>query len=444
MLIDDFHEMEEEAKLFDIVDQNNIPIWDILRYNIFLKYYYIDECNTRIAIANKKNSKNYFAFIFCVVKFIYTLLFPKKKKFLVQTTSRYFKNKLYYDKSLHDLVDFLDSDYLALETHAKSKTAYDSIYDLTTFYRRIHRTPNLDKQIYQCVCNALLSKFDVCKVTYEELNIIYHNFLSDAYLYNILIKRLSPKNLLLSAGNPKAIIWIARKYDIKIDMWQHAVISNEDIGSSYPKFINNASNILFADRLFTYGPYWGEGVNIPVKQIIPIGNSHFSNQKITKTDLSAKKNKNVLIISTVVHGVSLAGFIGEYSKVHEDFDFIFKLHPNEFNMKDFYVDYFKINPNVKVVTSEVDTTDLLLDADLVVLIVSTILFEALDMNKKVAVYRKLNYKRNESLQPYPNLYFFELQEELDKILEYEVQKNAHSKKFYIPLDKNILPSVFSE
>ena len=58
-------------------------------------------------------------------------------------------------------------------------------------------------------------------------------------------------------------------------------------------------------------------------------------------------------------------------------------------------------------TDQSDTSLLVAKSRLVILIVSTVLYEALNQNKKVAIYKKINYERYYSLNGLPNIHFFD-------------------------------------
>ena len=73
--------------------------------------------------------------------------------------------------------------------------------------------------------------------------------------------------------------------------------------------------------------------------------------------------------------------------------FIFKLHPNEYNISQYYISSLVDFHNIEVVRSEFDSSTLVSKCEWVVLISSTVLFEALHFGKNVAVYKKLNWER---------------------------------------------------
>ena len=146
--------------------------------------------------------------------------------------------------------------------------------------------------------------------------------------------------------------------------------------------------LLFSEYVLTFGNYWCKNFNVPAKKIISIGNDYFFCKPEVELDDS------ILIVSTVVHGIELSKLTIKAAKERPDLKFVYKLHPNEFQFKNEYFDYFKNNSNVYIISNEIDTTILIAKSQLVVLIVSAVIYEALNQNKKAAVLKKSITKGN--------------------------------------------------
>lgn len=436
MFINDFHDVEKKGNLFDIVDKNNYPLWDILRYYIFCTYYYSEEDFKRLNIVSSKKWRDYLFLVKEVLKFILCILFIKKGKVLIQTASRFKDERdCYYDKLSRALITMLKSDCFILETNQRMKLAYNTNYDFSSIIRRFFKSDHLDGAVYNKIYNLLIDKFGYCNFNYNTLNVVYHHFQSDVFYYNFLINKLSPKKIFTSAGNPKALTWVARNNNIPILIFQHAGILFEEIEYSYPLFINSNSNIAFPDKLLTFGSYWGKGINIPVKKIVIVGNDYY--YKIPPI----KDKDMILIISTIIHGKLLAHFLRDYALIHKELNFVFKLHPNEFHLVYYYKEIFEGLLNIQIISSEIDTSDLVAQSQLVILIVSTVMYEALNQNKKVAIYKKLNYERDPSVFSLPNFYLFNSNEELDVIIQKEKVENVNLSQFYSPLNSEVLSNL---
>ena len=148
---------------------------------------------------------------------------------------------------------------------------------------------------------------------------------------------------------------------------QHVLIEFDEIDYSYPPYISICYNILFPKYIFTMGDYWCENLNVPAKRIIPIGNDFFYSKPKKQCDNS------VLVISTIMHGRELSLLTKQLANIRSDLKFVFKLHPNEFQLYNDYVNYFKENTNVSIITNKTDTSILVAKSQLVILIVSVVL-----------------------------------------------------------------------
>lgn len=52
-LITKFHKMELETELFELGKEENLPVWDILRYHVYIDYYYPEKERQNVSIVKK-------------------------------------------------------------------------------------------------------------------------------------------------------------------------------------------------------------------------------------------------------------------------------------------------------------------------------------------------------------------------------------------------------
>jgi len=92
-----------------------------------------------------------------------------------------------------------------------------------------------------------------------------------------------------------------------------------------------------------------------------------------------------------------------------------------------------------VITTQIDTSVLIAKSQLIVLIVSAVIYEALNQNKKVMVYKKINYERQLILARFPNVYFFDSAFEVFEVL---VKENAFGcVNFYKKTDYSMIKTL---
>lgn len=435
-IIDKFHKMETEFSLFDLDNGEKLPLWDIIRYDVYLKYYYPEKDRLRFENNTKHSKWDYIMFFQQVLLFLFKFVFLKSKNVFF-TASRYIDDAgKFFDKSAQGLIESCKGDYIVMEpTVLKLKMKNRHLYDFSNVFRKFHQKDVLNRNDFVKIQNALKNEFGECLIDFKEINRILLNFKSDYTFYKWFFKSSKTNKIFISVGNPRSIILAARDYKISSHLVQHASIEDDSVDLSYPKNINSKSNILFADYVLTYGDFWCKNINVPTKQIISIGNDYFFN----KPNLSV--DNSILIISTIIHGDELKILAKKIASQRDDLVIVYKLHPNEYKYYQDYVFYFSEYRNVKIITNQIDTNSLISKSLLVVLIVSTVLYEALNQNKKVAVYKKINYGRQLHLSHLNNLYFFDEVSELLNIVSVDVKTN--SVDFYIKSDYEVMKKLVS-
>lgn len=439
-LVEKFHQMEAKYSLFELGDELDIPFWDIIRYNVYVKYYYPSKDRENQSLKPVFNLKYYLQLFKKVVGHIRILFFNNGENIFF-TSSRYKdQDGFYYDKSAKPIIQLADKKNFAIESTLNNNIAYANFFNISFVISKLlgrnFCDNNVLKNYYEIINAALVETFDENLFLFDEMSTVLRDYYGAYYYYKFIFRVKRTKKIFISIGNPKAQVKVAKEQKIKSYLVQHAGIEFDEIDYSYPSFINSTSNILYPETLLTLGDYWGQNINIPVKKKVVIGSDFFNNKPSIPTD------GTILIISTIVHGRELKLFTQKIARIRKEVNFVYKLHPNEFHLQASYIDFFKDSKNVKIVTTEVDTNMLIAKCQLVILIVSAALYEALNQNKKVAVYKKINYKRQKKLAHLPNLYFFEQVSEILEIVSKKTIKT--SVDFYKPFDINLVKYVIDE
>lgn len=434
-LIHKFLKMESENNLFDIGKEIDTPIWDIVRYGVFRNLNYPEVDRKKLAITEKKSIFSFFFLLSEIIK--YLVKFPfLKADVIIFTSSRYInENSIFYDKSATPIIDIINKKILVIESLKVKNTLYTSFYDLSNVFRRFYRPRDIDKSNYNTINETLRNTFGHSPITQKELNDMIWTYKAQYQFYKLLLMLKKPECLIICTGNPKASIKASRRYGVKTYLVQHASIELDEIDYSYPKNISYKDFILFPDYVLTFGPYWCKNINTPARKIISIGNSLFA--QIPKEE----PDDSILFISTIIHGRELSSLVREASIKWPDLKIIYKLHPNEYHNKDEYASLFKNQKNIQIVSNEIDTNILIAKCQLVVLIVSAVLYEALQQGKKVAIYKRVNYKRQLLLGKNQNLFFFDNLPELLEIIEKDRVEQMDT--FFEPTNNKIISSIFN-
>ena len=416
-LIYKFHQVELDNKLFEIGKEVGIPLWDIIRYTAFRNLNYPEKDRTRLSQVKQKKTRDYLLLIKEIFKHIFLLPF-KKSDIIIFSNSRYLspKKNEYYDKSALPIIKNLCSKYLVIESQATKRAVYPYVYDLSNFVRRFYRKRNYYKQQYNSFKTILEIEFGSSLISESQFYDLIRVYKSQYFYYKAIFYLLKPKKIVICTGNPKALVKAAKHYGIESYLVQHAGIELDEIDYSYPSTFRQFDLLLFPDYLLTFGDYWCRDINVPVKKIIPVGNDYFSELPLVETD------ESIIFISTIVHGYELSNLCCETSRKWPCKRFIYKLHPNEYHFKNEYKKMFSAQKNISVLTDEEDINILIARSNLVVLIVSAVLYTALQQGKKVAVYKRINWERQLLVENTDNLFFFDTIEELYEIDKIKVVK----------------------
>lgn len=436
-----FHEMESKFNLFDLGKNIDLPLWDIIRYSVYVKYYYPSRDRALQKVrSNQFNGKYYFKLFLKILNHLPILLF-KKGEVIFFTSSRFKKeDDSYYDVVASPFISSAKNRGFAIERTFNGNIRYPHIFNMSFVLKKLVKFKLLTNSdlsnSYQKIEAALTNTFGECHFTKEELKSLLLQYNAEYRYYKFIFRFKKVKKIFISTGNPKGHIRAAKEMKVKTYLLQHAGIEFDEIDYSYPKVINEFSNILYPEVLLTFGDYWGKNNNIPVSRKVTIGNDNYA------VKLNCSEDQSILVISTIIHGRELSILTKDVANNRQDIKFVFKLHPNDFHLKSYYEDFFQDNKNVRIVSSEEDTNELIARSQLVILIVSAVLYQALHQNKKVAVYKRINYERNKVLSNQPNMYFFESVAEIDEILSQETIKSHDV--FYESMNHSLLEAIVNE
>ena len=426
--------MEEKYKLFEVGSKENSSYWDILRYYIYIRYYYPSKEIANLDYAKKKNLHELWFIARSFIPFVLKIIFMRKKN-IILSHSRYLNSESkYYDKSAMSIIDHMTpSQFIVLEAVKNKQLAYPVSYDYCYLFRKIYRANELPYDVYEKIKLALIETFGSCSIFYTELNEQYKIFQSDTAYYTKIFALLKCHQIFLATGNPKAPVLAAKRNHMKSWLLQHQSIEYDEIDFSYPPSITSNSNILIAPGMLTFGSAWLKGVNYPAQKTVPIGTDYFGQSSNKREDGS------ILIISTIIHGGELMKLAKSISNISSKHKINYKLHPNEYHNEQKYKSYFKGYANVSILKGEAEVNDLIAMASIVVLIVSAVLYEAISLNKKVVVYKRLNYERQYYLPTMGNLYFADSAEDVVEVMSYSIIKAEY--QYYKKLDLSLLKKV---
>lgn len=410
--IDDFLTFEKKTNIFTIKNDKGIFLWDILRYFVYnqLRKNYYE------TVPKKKSVSMIIRYIISSIQPLFFFFISRKK----YENLFFFNSRNQYENSFIDQNQFDTYNILAEHKNCIIETCLQKDY---SFYRE---TPisygNLTRVIYR-LCRINISKSDkecIEKIyqlleqdlselpfTKQSLVSILKKFYMDFFLWSHILRKHQIERIFLTQnGIQKGCFYSANQLHIPLYEFQHGVIGKGHLSYSYPDIDNIENYIYIPHKLLTLSSYWCETFNCPIHNQ-SIGNNFFSKPVKKNED-----NNKILVISADVFGKQLASILREALNVGvlNPKDLIFKLHPNQYYEKSFFMDYFE--GNVAVLTNEKSVNTLLAESKCMITVCSTAAYEALQFNTRVLIYAINMYKEMESIFTDRNVFLFSNIDEL--------------------------------
>lgn len=432
--IERFHDMEIKYKLFSVTNNSNLPIWDVLRLHIFFKIYYEKEDLSRL-LSNTKFTINRVALLVRELFIsIYLFIFRSGENVFLTSSGAKNESGKFYDKAAYPLIKSFSSSFFIIESNSNSRFVYKSFNGFFKLFRPFIKIENLSIKDFNLIQSSINEFFPGTQIDYNELNKLFLDFQYDFRSYKFLFSFKKTKNVFISRGNEKGAFFAAKKLKITTFEIQHAAIEFDNPLYSYPQEVNATSNIAYPDIFLNFGSFWMEKNNIPSKSKYTLGlNFPTISKSLVSTDF-------ILFISTIIHGDHLSFLAQELANKDLNLNIKFKLHPNEYKRLDFYKNTFKKHPNIEVILNEVNVNELVFNSKLVILIASTVLYEAVVLGKKVGIYQRLNYKSQRNALMLPNVFCFNSVNEIFDILD-KPSVNNYENNIFEPLDNDLIKKI---
>ncbi|MGQ7945282.1 capsular polysaccharide export protein, LipB/KpsS family [Flavobacterium sp. WC2509] len=368
-----------------------------------------------------------------------SFLFFKKCDYLFFTASRNKINETkVFDQNLGDVLNTISGKYFAFENFERDKTKWyydNTLFDPIFIFRKVFNF-FFKTQDYSDLVSLITSEHENSKIGNEEINNIVIDFKIDYAFYYFILKWKKVKAVFITQnGIQKGLFAAAKKCNIPVIEVQHGIIDEGHLAYNYNKTISyDDHRIYMPTYYFSFSDFWIEKLNIPVKKIFSMGNSFFYNDQDTKIALKDSSAQGLLVASSDVFGENLKNLVLEFANRRNETKVYFKLHPNQFSEKQYYVDQFANFENVKVYTNEKSLYELLEISKAILLIQSTALYEAYHLKIRGIIYKKQTYTRHSHVFELPNISLVDNVDELVKAFETEfvddvLKKDLFFKKF---------------
>lgn len=428
---EDFLEFEKKNNLFSIQDKKGTYFWDIIRGDIYFKLLW-----KNVSLVNtSKSSREKFSFYKRIIKdFFRMLFFRKEKKYLFFIASRYKKvDNVFFDQSMKNIYDsFPIEESIVIETYTE-KCSKDFFFSPYTLFRKFNRSVEYD---FSFLLNLLKEEFGNLNFDSSFLNKIMNNYYVDLSFYKRVLKRHKIEKIFVCQnGIQKGLFRAGKELGVKIYEVQHGSVDIGHLVYHYPQAKYTLRQITLPDVILSFSPFWFKELNLPNVTIHSVGNDYLYAPFKEKKSLDFLK-QGITIISADIYGEILSNFIlsEDCHRILNKYPIYFKLHPNQYHEKEYYIQKFQGFENVTVISNEQSIGELLDKSNTIFTVVSTVIYEALQANHKVIILKKENFLEVEHIFDCINLHLVDTVQDFILALNTEIVTDPNV-AFFAPFDK---------
>lgn len=392
-------EIEEKYKTFDLKIED-VYFWKILRFGLESE---IQKKKLKLNEAHDSKKKRK---ILILKKMIYNFINRKKSDTLIFIHDRFFEDNFKYkDIYTYFLTDslkdsevvypvFCDDTYLNKDYNYSFVETFGLIFTKikTKFIKNkieikkeeLEKLKNIKEELEEYFS---LDNLEILEI--DNIQKIIRKFKNEKKYYISYFNSKNAKRIfLVSSYGRESLISAANFLNIEVVEIQHGGIDKYHIGYHFP---NNSEVNYFPDKMYMFGRYWYENARIPLEiQNIKFWGYPYLNKQLNKYKSKIKENsEQVLFISQGTIGEQLTEIAVDFAKKNKEKKIIIRLHPGEFQRwKEDYKMLFKFKDLSNIEISDNNNKNLyeyLLESKYIICVYSTVIYEALYLEKKVGI-----------------------------------------------------------
>lgn len=396
------------SEIYNNLDFNSLKtnrkrrnIFELIKKNIKFKFQKKQEVDEIFFISDRffENNKKKYE--------IYSEFFINKKKSLVMYPENvsidFFNDEYYYD--------FEDNFYYLFQ---RLKLKLENIF----MKKNIEE---IDSIYLSSLKKELIEEFKLKKLEILEkkrIQDIILNFKNKKKIYEKMLKKWHIKKIYIVCSYGKEpLISAANDLEIEVIEIQHGDINFYHEGYHFP----NAKKInYFPDKMFMFGKFWYDNVSLPLSKdkVEFVGYPYMKYQLGKYSGILENKNQ-ILFISQETIGKRIIKKAIEFAIENQDKKIIIRLHPKEFNSWEKEYEFLYKNRNLKNLEISSDNKktlyEYLLESEYIIGVYSTVISEALYLNKKVGVIDLPGVEYLETMLKLNLIYKFKNKIKLDKL-----------------------------
>lgn len=394
-----FIAFEIKNDLFEL-EEGGLHIWDIVRFHVYLTYMWNNFQQQRQQYRKLDLVIRQLRRIISLIVFLFRRSRPNL--FFINSRDR-MPDGRYYDRNAHDFLQRMNGEFHILENFEDRHCNYlypVGLFNVANLFKRVYYFFVRERD-YTELSGKIISELGL-NWDNKSLNKQIAYFKGERLFYKWLFRTKKIKRVYVTFDLPKALYCAARECGVDTVEFQHGIIDRGHIAYNYPTEIRDSRRIYCPNVLLTFSGFWCHDTHYPVKRIMPVGNTILADVEMGRKifDPGARV---MGFISADVFGLALAALAIEYAQLNPGDQLLFKLHPNQFSRKKEYYKLFERYPAIRVVTNEQPTEKVILSCDALVLIQSTIAYQALQAGIPVFIYKRMTYYRHDHIFDSPNV-----------------------------------------
>jgi hypothetical protein len=434
-IVDRFFELESREGFFHLKSKDGLLFWDLVRYDILS--HILEKKGIlppgSAALQSPVSAKQRLMGFCKVLPF---WLYQKiarigkngRKDNLLQLISRNKAEDRFVDLIMNDIVREYSGDscfileYYSAFRSEVLKSARRKMFVLDIELGKTIRKPG--NEHFANINEILAREFGFDCDYSNHINLHIRNYHIEYRFYRKLLRRIQPKRVFYQSL-PKSLIAAARELNIPSFDVQHGHFNAFDPLYSYPQNTELGHLKTVTDNFLASGEYWKQFQPDFVK-VVNLGSSYFYMDESGK-----KKNagKNVLFVSNAFIHDYMISALDRLCTQHPGIDFCYKMHSNQVGQFDDTVKRFSEKSNISVrIFNNIEEN--LYEADYVVLIQSTVAYQALQIGCRVVVLKKFFYEASLDLYGLEGVDFVGEIDELDRILQTDLAVPDEKPQFF--------------
>jgi len=381
--------MEVEKSLFSIQVGSGIYIWNCCRLDVYqhlLQLYGIEFATSSLPRTNLVRSivsrlKNQLWLRYILIR---------RPKFIFVTAQRVAIGNSIVDIISDHLMLQVTPNVVAIELlNRRSCNLLRMLLGLNTRIPPVFTTRN--KQYFLNDVNSTINKaiYDYFDVSLDVSNIIACSLAKYQANYKFFAKlytHFRPYAIIGVNDNTLFGLYAASKdFGVPTIELQHGASNENTLLWSYPRSIESSHvGLSLPTAYLTFSDYWRNNTHYPVGISRSIGNDSLY------LDIIPSKSKGLLVVSAYMYYNSLLRLSMDLSPL-VDIPIYFKLHPHEYRRKSETISFLKCHKNITVISDDYSFSELFELCDYVVVVHSSMAYQALQAGKSVCIYKISNY-----------------------------------------------------